>query len=163
VRHRAGFAFSQLSQRYVSGRVLRFVERPEYVSDPQLHAEFEDDIDHAARRYESVARRLLELQQAGGGILSADAKTDLRKKIYQTARSKLPNEVETFLVMTGNVRAWRHFINMRANEHADTEIRAMAVSAYRILSEVDPLLYADMALRQHTDGTYVVDVKYPKV
>ena len=29
VRHRAGAGFSQVSQRYVSGAVLRFVERPE--------------------------------------------------------------------------------------------------------------------------------------
>src|SRR5579863_10369069 len=40
VRHRAGFSFSQTSQRYVSGRVLRFVERPEYVHDEQLHTLF---------------------------------------------------------------------------------------------------------------------------
>ena len=37
VRHRAGMAFSQVSQRYVSGRVLRFVERPEYQNDDALH------------------------------------------------------------------------------------------------------------------------------
>jgi thymidylate synthase (FAD) len=30
VRHRAGVGYSQVSQRYVSGRVLRFVERAEY-------------------------------------------------------------------------------------------------------------------------------------
>ncbi|HEV2745649.1 MAG TPA: FAD-dependent thymidylate synthase, partial [Rubrobacter sp.] len=33
VRHRAGAGFSQISQRYVSGAVLRFVERPEYQED----------------------------------------------------------------------------------------------------------------------------------
>src|SRR3989344_4772774 len=40
VRHRAGFGFSQLSQRYVSGTALRFVERPEYQSVPDLHERF---------------------------------------------------------------------------------------------------------------------------
>jgi thymidylate synthase (FAD) len=163
VRHRAGMAYSQLSQRYVSGRVLRFVERPEYAADPQLHTEFEADIDLAAKRYADTAERLLELQSSGTGIMSAEAKTDLRKKVQQAARSVLPNATETFLMVTGNVRAWRHTINMRANAHAETEIRALFVNVYRVLSELDPLLFADMKLRQHTDGTWIVDVKYPKV
>src|SRR3989304_9631067 len=45
VRHRAGCAYSQLSQRYVGGKMLRFVERPEYVGDPFLHEQFESRID----------------------------------------------------------------------------------------------------------------------
>jgi thymidylate synthase (FAD) len=48
VRHRAGFAFSQLSQRYVSGKVLRFVERPEYQKDELLHRRFLSRIAAAA-------------------------------------------------------------------------------------------------------------------
>jgi thymidylate synthase (FAD) len=37
VRHRAGTAFSQVSQRFVDGKVLRFVERPEYQKHIELH------------------------------------------------------------------------------------------------------------------------------
>src|SRR5579883_327781 len=48
VRHRAGMGFSQLSQRYVSGRMLRFVERPEYQGDEELHAQFLERIERAA-------------------------------------------------------------------------------------------------------------------
>ncbi|MEK7497473.1 MAG: FAD-dependent thymidylate synthase [Patescibacteria group bacterium] len=52
VRHRAGTAFSQLSQRYVSGRVLRFVERPEYQDDEFLHNRFMKRIDSLALKFE---------------------------------------------------------------------------------------------------------------
>ena len=45
VRHRAGTAYSQLSQRFVSGKVLRFVERPEYRNHPSLHKRFEERIN----------------------------------------------------------------------------------------------------------------------
>src|SRR5437588_1859473 len=45
VRHRAGFGFSQLSQRYVSGRMLRFVERPEYSQDEQFHDQCSQPIE----------------------------------------------------------------------------------------------------------------------
>src|SRR2546423_15042231 len=84
VRHRAGMGYSQLSQRYVSGRVLRFVERPEYVDDLELHRMFEERIDRAAEEYETMARLLLERQKSGSDILSGEARTDLRKKVQQT-------------------------------------------------------------------------------
>ena len=39
----------------------------------------------------------------------------------------LPNATETRIVVTGNYRAWRHFVAMRASEHADVEIRELAI------------------------------------
>ena len=47
VRHRSGWGYSQLSQRYVDGSALRFVERPEYQGEPALHHRFEDNIEAA--------------------------------------------------------------------------------------------------------------------
>ncbi len=163
VRHRAGFGYSQLSQRYVSGRVLRFVERPEYVNDPDLHARFEERIDRAAADYEAIASALLERQKQGTEILSAEHRTDLRKKVQQTARSVLPNEAEAPIVVTGNARAWRHVIEMRANEHAETEIRALMFSAYLCLAAVDPILFGDYETVRYADGTQGVKTQYKKV
>jgi thymidylate synthase (FAD) len=164
VRHRH-FAYSQLSQRYVSGSVLRFVERREFAAIPVLHERFTRRIDAAAVEYAEVTEVLLAEQKASkGGILSAEARTELRKKVRQTARDVLPNETETFMIVTGNIRAWRHFIAMRANVHADTAIREVAVSLYRLLNTMEPLLFADMTLNlSPIDNTYVVDVAYPKV
>src|SRR5215204_5050935 len=101
VRHRAGAAFSQISQRYVSGSVLRFVERPEYQEDPDLHGLFEKRADRAAAEYEAMADQLLERQEGGASMLTADYRTDARKKVQQTARSLLPNETEAPMVFTG--------------------------------------------------------------
>jgi len=162
VRHRH-LGFSQQSQRYVSGRVLRFVERPEYVNDPELHALFVERIDRAAEEYKRMAEALLERQRAGAGILSAEARTDLRKKVQQTARSLLPNETEAPLVVTGNARAWRHVIEMRANEHAETEIRALAFNAYLCLAAADPILFGDYEIVALPDGTFAVETPYRKV
>ena len=163
VRHRAGMAYSQLSQRYVSGSVLRFVERPEYQNDPELHALFEKRIDGFAADYEAMATALMARQKEGSQILSADAKTDLRKKVQQAARSILPNETEAPLVMTGNVRAWRHFIEMRASPHAETEIRAMAFRVYLCLVSSEPLLFGDYRVVTLDDGTNALETDTPKV
>ncbi len=163
VRHRAGFGFSMVSQRYVSGRVLRFVERPEYQSDALLHEAFEKRIDGAAADYEQVAERLLAQQKAGDELLSGEAKTDLRKKVQQAARSVLPNETEAPIVVTGNVRAWRHFLEMRANLHAETEIRALAFRTYLCLLAVEPMLFGDYRAIRLPDGTNAVETDYQKI
>lgn len=163
VRHRAGAAYSQLSQRYVSGKVLRFVERPEYCADPELHQWFCERIDRDFDAYHEIAD-YLERRQADGEVsLSADRKTDRRKRVQQTARSILPNEVETQMVMTCNVRAWRHMIEMRSNEHAETEIRELFTRIYLCLREVEPILFEDYSLKELGDGTVAVEAKYRKV
>lgn len=163
VRHRAGFAFSQLSQRYVSGKVLRFVERPEYDGNPKLHDRFEQRIDQYAEEYNVVAEVLMDIQQAGSEILSGEAKTDLRKKVQQTARSVLPNETETHMFITGNTRAWRHVMEMRAEKTAEVEIRRLGVKICRIMQAVCPLTFSDYTIEKIADGTEVVQTKYRKV
>ena len=163
VRHRSGFGYSQLSQRYVSGRMLRFVERPEYQSDDLLHEQFLRRIERAADEYATLTNRLLEMQKAGVSILTAEAKTDLRKKVQQSARSVLPNETEAPIVVTGNVRAWRHFVEERASAHAEVEIRALAIRAFLCLQQADPVLFDDYTVEQRSDGTYTVKTDFVKV
>ena len=162
VRHRAGAGFSQISQRYVSGAVLRFVERPEYQEDPELHRLFEDRADRATAEYEMMAEELLDRQEGGAAMLSADYKTDARKKVQQTARSLLPNETEAPMVFTGNVRALRHIIEMRADAHAESEIRALALRLFLCLHRTDPILFGDYELSTLPDGTYNVATEHRK-
>lgn len=154
---------SQLSQRYVGGRTLRFVERPEYQGDDLLHTQFLQRIERAADEYATLTNRLLEMQKAGVNILSAEAKTDLLKKVRQSARSVLPNETETVIVVTGNVRAWRHFIEERASTHAEVEIRELGLRAFLCLQQADPVLFDDYTIEQLSDGTHIVKTDFVKV
>jgi len=162
VRHRH-LGFSQVSQRYVSGSVLRFVERLEYQDGGGLHRLFEERADRAAAEYGGMAGRLLERQEGGDALLSADYKTDARKKVQQTARSLLPNETEAPMVCTGNVRAWRHVVEMRADEHAESEIRALAVRIFLCLAIADPILFGDYTIQPLSDGTHKVTTEHRKV
>ena len=163
VRHRAGFGFSQVSQRYVSGKVLRFVERPEYQDDLVLHTSFENWADASAEQYDRRVQRLLELQKHDLKMLSGEARTDLRKKVQQAARSCLPNETEAPIVVTANARGWRHFSEMRANTHAEIEIRALAFNAFRCLRLVSPVIFEDYSEEELPDGTKGVSTSYRKV
>lgn len=163
VRHRAGMAYSQVSQRYVDGSRLRFVERPEYQDDPELHRMFEEEIDHHAAMYEETAQKLLQRQEAGAGILSGENKRDRRKKVNQAARSVLGNHAEAPIIVTGNLRAWRHVFNMRASEHAEVEIRRAMYRAFLCLALLDPIIFGDFRIVEYADGTKGVTTAYPKV
>src|ERR671911_2474696 len=162
VRHRAGVGVSQISQRYVSGSVLRFVERPEYQEDEELHEVFEERADRAAAEYEAMAEQLLERQEKGVTLLDAEHKTDARKKVQQTARSVLPNETEAPMVFTGNVRALRHIVEMRADGHAESEIRNLAVRLFLCLATADPILFGDYEIGTLPDGTFTVTTEHRK-
>ncbi len=162
VRHRAGVGISQISQRYVSGAVLRFVERPEFQDDEELHRLFEERADRAAAEYGEMADRLLGRQEGGNSMLSADYKTDARKKVQQTARSLLPNETEAPMVFTGNVRALRHIVEMRADAHAESEIRTLALRLFLCLATTDPILFGDYGIGTLHDGTFTVTTENRK-
>jgi len=156
VRHRAGTAFSQVSQRYVPVHKVRFVEAFEYRSDPALHASFEAWIDRCLVEYEAREKILLKG--------SAESTTALRKQVRQAARRCLPNETEAPMVMTANLRAWRHIIDQRCNKHADVEIRRMAYRLFLVLATADPLLWEDYEALEMPDGkTWGVRSPFRKV
>lgn len=49
----------------------------------------------------------------------------------------------TQIVVSGNHRSWREFIQKRATVHADAEIRAAAVEVFILLRQLEPALYQD--------------------
>lgn len=162
VRHRAGTAFSQVSQRYVPVNKVRFVEAFENRSDPALHASFEAWIDRCLVEYETREKILLNDYTAING--APGTQTALRKQVRQAARRCLPNETEAPMVMTANLRAWRHLIEMRCSEHADVEIRRMAYRLFLVLATADPLLWEDYEAVEMPDGkTWGVRSPFRKV
>ena len=72
----------------------------------------------------------------------------------------LPTATETRLVVTGNYRAWRHFVAMRASEHADVEIRRLALACLRELQRVAPHVFQDFRISALADGTEVAASPY---
>lgn len=83
--------------------------------------------------------------------------TALKKEAREAARCVLPNMAPTRIVMTGNHRAWRHFLEMRGSLHADAEIRELAVDIYRWAVAVEPALYQDFIVKTDDRGrTFLV-------
>ncbi|ORV84235.1 FAD-dependent thymidylate synthase [Mycolicibacterium iranicum] len=148
IRHRH-FSYSQLSQRYVPEDDSQVVVPPGIEDDPELLNDFLDAADASRAAYIELLTRL-EAKLAD----SANA-TLRRKQARQAARAVLPNATETRIVVTGNYRAWRHFIAMRASEHADVEIRRLAIECLRQLIDVAPQVFSDFEIIALADGTEV--------
>jgi len=148
IRHRH-FSYSQLSQRYVPERDAAVVEPDVIASDPALHRKFVAATEASVQAYNELLTGLEEqFSDVGNATLR-------RKQARQAARAVLPNAIETRIVITGNYRAWRHFIAMRATEHADVEIRELAVECLRQLQAIAPNVFNDFAVSRLADGTTI--------
>ena len=113
VRHRAGFGFSQLSQRFVDESECSFVEPEAIAADPELHRLWLEAVQASQTAYRDLADRLTET------FKDIPDRTARRKKAREAARSVLPNATETKIFVTANGRALRHFIEMRGDAAAD--------------------------------------------
>src|SRR5215208_6397748 len=60
VRHRAGFAYSQLSQRYVDESVASFVVPPAVIGDEQLESAWRSQVESAQTAYVALVTQLME-------------------------------------------------------------------------------------------------------
>jgi thymidylate synthase (FAD) len=157
IRHRAGFGYSQLSQRYVDESVAEYVEPDEIAGDPDLHRLWLEAIAQSHQAYVLLAERLQEMLQG------EPDRTQRRKLARQAARSVLPNATETKIFVTANARALRHFIELRGSRHAEVEIRKLAIKVLRIMQKEAPHIFNDYQLVALPDGTWEAVTPHRKV
>ena len=151
IRHRAGTAVSELSQRFVDASDLGFVVPPKWCAG--VPDAFIRSCDVAMRAYETLSDDLNSLA----------ATTLERKRIRESARSVLPNCTETHIAETGNLRAWRNVLEQRGNIAADLEIRRLAVALLPRLAEYAPNVFQDFETFTDEDGYQSVRNKWRKV
>jgi thymidylate synthase (FAD) len=157
VRHRAGFGYSQISQRYVDESHAAFVMPPATLGDPQLEAAWERQVTEAQAAYVRAVDGLMQRY-----TWVAD-KVHRRKMAREAARSVLPNATEVKIVVSGNARAWRTMLELRCGEGAELEIRRMAVAVLRLLQTEAGALFSDFEIYTADDKNEAARVAYHKV
>ena len=157
VRHRAGFAYSQLSQRYVDESIANYIEPDIIAEDERLHDVWLRAVQVSHQAYPTLVAGLAEK------LAEVSDKTHRRKLARQAARSVLPNATETMIFVSANARALRHFIEMRGSEWAEVEIRKVALDILRIMQREAPNLFADYDIVRLDDGTDVARTQFEKV
>lgn len=157
VRHRAGFAYSQLSQRYVDESDAAFVIPPAILGDDALVAQWKAQVEGAQAMYVALVDQLMERYS-----WVAD-KVHRRKMAREAARGVLPNSTETKIVVTANARAWRTMLELRSGEGAEQEIRRLAVLILRTMQQEAPSFFSDFEVYVADDRVESARLVYHKV
>lgn len=130
VRHRVA-SYSQESSRYCCYSSDKFgneitVIRPFFWNDdPQKFALWEEAMKASEKSY-------IALIEAGATA--------------QEARSVLPNSLKTEIVMTMNMREWRHFFKLRTSSAAHPQIREIAIPMLKEFQRLLPVLFNDIVV-----------------
>lgn len=64
----------------------------------------------------------------------------------QEARAVLPNSLKTEVVMTANIREWRHFFKLRCSKAAHPQMREVAIMLLNKCKEEVPILFDDIQI-----------------
>jgi thymidylate synthase (FAD) len=171
IRHHVGTNPSQESQRYVTAeggeieitgyRAVRAVVPPMTLKlcghVPEYLEAFQEDYATALGAYHNWLGIIRN-------SLPADMPATTRKKrANEAARAFLPNATETRLIWTMNLRAARNVIEQRGDEHADLEIRRLAVAFTHELKKIAPLCFKDAEVYTAGDGFEAVRTEFRKV
>lgn len=70
----------------------------------------------------------------------------------QEARAVLPNSLKTEVVMTANLREWRHFFKLRTAQAAHPQMREVATLLLRRMQELIPVVFDDIQEVRHDQG-----------
>lgn len=64
----------------------------------------------------------------------------------ELARSILPNSLKTEVIMTANIREWRHFLKLRTSKAAHPQMREVAIELLNQVKTRIPVLFEDIVV-----------------
>jgi thymidylate synthase (FAD) len=141
IRHRS-FAFQEFSQRYQDVNRLGDIFEP-----IELRAQCEDN------RQSSTEVIDPQISVEGGTLLASDmigTYLSSAHKLYnqllkagvarEQARMVLPLATTTKIHMTGSIRSWIHFLELRDDDHAQKEIQTVAKEIKHIFISEFPVI-----------------------
>ncbi len=135
VRHRVGVAYSQESSRYcrygTKDKELTFIRPPWW--------------DTSDLRYQLWQNAMKESQYAYLTMLEQNASP-------QEARSVLPTSLKTEIVVTANMREWRHIFELRCDKAAHPQMRQIMTPLLREMDKRCPALFDDVVAKVDSDA-----------
>ncbi len=132
VRHRIA-SYSQESTRYCNYANDKFGSELTFI-DPCFWDK-NDPEDKA--KYDIWERTMQNIEKEYNELIALGAKPE-------EARSILPNSLKTEIVVTMNMRSWRHFFRMRTAPNAHPQIRQVANALLEEFKEKLPVLFGDL-------------------
>jgi len=150
IRHHAGTAPSQESQRYVNADEVRFVVPPILMQLWNNNLSCQEALDwlthqeQCVENYKAWRDYIVEGLKEEAGFGEELKPSTLKKRANEAARYVLPNAAETKIFWTTNVRALRNIIEQRGGDGADLEIRRLAIEMLRVIESQAEHSFADI-------------------
>jgi thymidylate synthase (FAD) len=131
LRHRS-FSFQEFSQRYASTTGLEDIE---WRLQGKTNRQVGEEQINLLERYPDVAVQIARIQQD-----SIQAYSNLIDKgiAKECARMVLPLNTTTTLYMTGSIRSWIHYLDLRTKSDTQKEHRDIALAIQSVLKEQFP-------------------------
>ena len=124
VRHRVGAAYSQESTRYVS-----YKDGIEVIAQPAIEGNYEAG--------QCWLEAMMDAEDYYIELIELGVKPEI-------ARDVLPNALKTEIVITYNLRQWRHFIKQRTSKAAHPQIRQIAFMILEKFQREIPVIFDDI-------------------
>jgi len=130
LRHRS-FAFQEFSQRYSVATKLEDIQwRLQGKTNRQVG---DSEVDLSPERKALVDKALNSSLEAYDALIQAGV-------AKECARMVLPLTTQTTLYMTGTIRSWVHYIDLRAKEDTQKEHRDIAIAIRNIFIDEFPVI-----------------------
>ena len=130
VRHRIA-SYSQESTRYCNysqekfGKELSFIKPCYWSEESQEFAVWREQMELVEKKY-------ITLMNLGA--------------TPEQARSILPNSLKTEIIVTMNLREWRHFFKLRTSKHAHPQMREISIPLLEAMRELLSPVFDDIRL-----------------
>jgi len=129
VRHRIA-SYSQESTRYCNYSSDKFGNELTFIK-PFFWEENSEKYELWKKSMEMIERNYLELLRLGASP--------------QEARSILPNSLKTEIVVTMNLREWRHFFKLRTAKNAHPQMREIAIPLLMHFKDALSIIFDDIS------------------
>lgn len=128
VRHRIA-SYSQESTRYCNYYAEKFGNELTFIKPYFWNKDF--------AKYKIWENTMLYIEKAYMELIEAGAKP-------QEARSILPNSLKTEIIVTMNLREWRHFFKLRADKAAHPQMRQIALPLLKEFQNEIPVIFDNL-------------------
>jgi len=128
VRHRLA-SYSQESTRYCD-----YNKKGVRVIYPFFFAD-------SLEKYAIWEKAMLATEQAYNDLIKLGASP-------QEARTVLPNSLKTEIVVTYNLREWRHFFRLRTSKKAHPQMREITIPLFQEFKKLMPVFFEDLAIEE---------------
>ena len=136
VRHRIA-SYSQESTRYCNYSKDKFANELTFIK-PCFWGE-------DSNQYQTWKRIMCEIEKAYLQLIEEGVAP-------QEARSVLPNSLKTEIVVTMNLREWRHFFRLRTSKRAHPQMREIAVPLLKQFQSRIPIIFDDIIVEDANES-----------